>query len=107
MSGWWLLLKQIFTSTPTLSLTDIQFRLAYVSCVPKLEEAKATPGCIYLKPPVGHFTTLDFGKFDQIYAIGYAYGKETISQWEANGFIKTLKGEGKESNIPRARRNSI
>jgi hypothetical protein len=35
-------------------ITEIQSRLAYVSSVKTLEEAKNTPGCLYMRIPVEH-----------------------------------------------------
>ncbi|KXJ95761.1 patatin-like phospholipase [Microdochium bolleyi] len=69
---------------PTLG--EIQGRLAYVSSVDALERAKTMPGCIYMRPPVDEYGTLDFGKFDEIYKMGYEYGQK---------FLAELKDEGK------------
>ncbi|ETN38144.1 uncharacterized protein HMPREF1541_07768 [Cyphellophora europaea CBS 101466] len=88
LSGFWTLINRWnpFSSTPNPpSLSDIQARLAYVSSVDALERAKNTPGCLYMRPPIDAYGTLDFGKFDEIYEVGYAYGKE---------FLQRLKNEG-------------
>ena len=50
-----------------------------------LERAKSTPGCIYMRPPIEAYGTLEFGKFDEIYEVGYAYARE---------FLGRLRGEG-------------
>jgi lysophospholipid hydrolase len=55
--------------------TDIQSRLAYVSCVPKLEAVKAADYCDYIRPPIDQFATLQFGSFDEIKDVGYYHGK--------------------------------
>lgn len=88
LSGFWTLVNRWnpFSSTPNPpSLSDIQARLAYVSSVDALERAKNTPGCLYMRPPIDAYGTLDFGKFDEIYEVGYSYGKE---------FLQRLKNEG-------------
>ncbi|TWU73241.1 phosphatidylcholine and lysophosphatidylcholine phospholipase [Metarhizium rileyi] len=67
------------------TLAEIQGRLAYVSSVDALERAKTMPGCIYMRPPVDDYGTLDFIKFDEVYQSGYKFGKE---------FLQKLKDEG-------------
>lgn len=72
-----------YPNPPTLS--EIQARLAYVSSIDNLERAKNAPGCLYMRPPIDGYGTLDFGKFDEIYQVGYAYGKQ---------FLERLRSEG-------------
>ncbi|KMU78941.1 Swiss cheese [Coccidioides immitis RMSCC 3703] len=38
-----------------------------------------------MRPPIDAFGTLDFAKFDEIYQVGYKFGKE---------FLDRLKNEG-------------
>ncbi|OAX84341.1 lysophospholipase NTE1 [Emergomyces africanus] len=88
LSGFWALVNRwnpfsSLANPPTLS--EIQARLAYVSSFSALETAKNTPGCLYMRPPVNAFGTLEFAKFDEIYQVGYAYGTE---------FLERLKREG-------------
>ncbi|ODH14056.1 lysophospholipase NTE1 [Paracoccidioides brasiliensis] len=88
LSGFWALVNRwnpfsSLANPPTLA--EIQARLAYVSSFSALETAKNTPGCLYMRPPIDAFGTLDFAKFDEIYKIGYAYGRE---------FLERLKNEG-------------
>ncbi|KAL7788998.1 hypothetical protein V8C37DRAFT_225605 [Trichoderma ceciliae] len=68
------------------TLAEIQGRLAYVSSVDALERAKTMSGCIYMRPPVDSYGTLDFGKFDEIYKMGFNFGRE---------FFQKLKDENK------------
>lgn len=49
-----------------LNMAEIQTRLAYVCCVRQLELVKNTEYCEYIRPPIDHYGTLDFGKFDEI-----------------------------------------
>lgn len=70
LSGWYALLVSwlpFLSKSRIPSLADIQQRLAYVSCVKQLEDVKNMPGCIYLRPPVTHFGTMEFNKFEEIY----------------------------------------
>ncbi|KAJ5691821.1 Lysophospholipase nte1 [Penicillium macrosclerotiorum] len=88
LSGFWSVLNRWnpFSSCPNPpTLSEIQARLAYVSSIENLERAKNTAGCLYMRPPIDPYGTLDFGKFDEIYQVGYAYGKE---------FLDRLKNEG-------------
>ncbi|KAJ5640204.1 Lysophospholipase nte1 [Penicillium longicatenatum] len=88
LSGFWSMFNRWnpFSSLPNPpTLSEIQARLAYVSSIDNLERAKSLSGCLYMRPPIDPYGTLDFGKFDEIYQVGYAYGKE---------FLDRLKNEG-------------
>jgi predicted acylesterase/phospholipase RssA len=79
-------------------LAEIQSKLAYVSCVRQLEEAKTVEGVLYLRPPIMQYGTLEFGKYEDIYLAGYNYAKEVIEEWEASGIMEEAFGiiaEGK------------
>jgi lysophospholipid hydrolase len=43
-----------------------------------------------MQPPVQQYGTLDFGKFDEIYEVGYKYSKD---------FLDELRKEGKLEEI--------
>lgn len=89
LSGFWAFFNRWnpFSTHPNPpTLAEIQGRLAYVSSVDALERAKTMPGCIYMRPPVDGYGTLDFGKFDEIYKMGYEFGRE---------FFQKLKEENK------------
>jgi lysophospholipid hydrolase len=88
LSGFWSVLNRWnpFSSLPNPpTLSEIQARLAYVSSIDNLERAKNTTGCLYMRPPIDPYGTLEFGKFDEIYQVGYAYGRE---------FLDRLRNEG-------------
>ena len=72
-----------YPNPPTLS--EIQARLAYVASIDNLERAKNTPGCLYMRPPIDGYGTLDFGKFDEIYQVGYAYGMQYLERLRDEG----------------------
>ena len=94
LSGAWALLNRwnpfsSFPNPPTLS--EIQGRLAYVSSVDALERAKTMPGCLYMRPPIDPYGTLDFGKFDEIYQVGYQYGKEFLEGLRVKGLLPVME----------------
>ncbi|KXS15086.1 patatin-domain-containing protein [Gonapodya prolifera JEL478] len=102
------------------NLADIQSRLAYVSSVRQLEEAKATDGVFYLRPPVTVYGTLQFGSFSEILNVGYAYGRSVVETWSLDGSLERIFGirdtlqdsdtnrEAKEAaKSRRGRRNSV
>lgn len=54
---------------------ELNFRLAYVSCVRQLEEVKAADYCDYIRPPIDKYGTLQFDSFDEIREVGYYHGQ--------------------------------
>ncbi|XP_059495822.1 patatin-like phospholipase domain-containing protein 6 isoform X5 [Stegostoma tigrinum] len=95
LSGWWLLWKRLNPWAEKVKVPDmaeIQSRLAYVSCVRQLELVKSSAYCEYIRPPIDRFKTMDFGKFDEIYNVGYQYGRVVFSSWNRGDIIdKMLK----------------
>jgi lysophospholipid hydrolase len=121
VSGWWVLFNRWnpWSTTRNIpSITEMQARLAYVSSVKTLEEAKNTPGVLYMRMPVECYGTMQFGKFTEIMEVGYKAGKEMVVDWQKEGKIPSglVEHDGKEttgliSGRPGAgrsiRRNSI
>ncbi|GAN08518.1 patatin-domain-containing protein [Mucor ambiguus] len=117
ISGWWALLHGFnpFRTYNVPSIADIQSRLAYVSSVSRLEEAKVTDGTLYLKLPVQQWGTLEFAKYNDIFQKGYDVGREVVSKWRKAGYASGRISEGdhdgqlagKEVKGKRGRRNSI
>ena len=113
LSGAWALLNRwnpfsSYPNPPTLS--EIQARLAYVSSVDALERAKTTPGCLYMRPPIDAYGTLEFAKFDEIYQVGYKYGQEFLAKLRDNGMLPVLEETEEKKNLRRTmapRRASI
>ncbi|KAL8812327.1 MAG: hypothetical protein Q9223_007321 [Gallowayella weberi] len=104
LSGMWALVNRwnpfsSFPNPPTLS--EIQARLAYVSSVDALEKAKTTPGCHYMRPPIDPYGTLDFGKFDEIYKVGYEYGKEFLAGLRDKGLLPVMEETEEKRNLRR------
>ena len=104
LSGLWALINRwnpfsSYPNPPTLS--EIQARLAYVSSVDALERAKTTPGCLYMRPPIDAYGTLDFGKFEEIYRVGYQYGKEFLSGLRDKGMLPVMEETEEKRNLRR------
>ncbi|KAI4865794.1 lysophospholipase NTE1 [Hypoxylon rubiginosum] len=94
LSGFWAFFNRWnpFSNIPNPpTLAEIQARLAYVSSVDALERAKTMPGCIYMRPPIDEYGTLDFGKFDEIYRLGYKYGKEFLDDLKEKGILPLVE----------------
>uniref|UniRef100_A0A673KID6 lysophospholipase n=1 Tax=Sinocyclocheilus rhinocerous TaxID=307959 RepID=A0A673KID6_9TELE len=93
LSGWWLLWKRINPWAEKVKVPDmaeIQSRLAYVSCVRQLELVKKSAYCEYIRPPIDRFKTMDFGKFDEIYDVGYQHGKLVFTEWARGDIIENV-----------------
>ncbi|XP_069460025.1 patatin-like phospholipase domain-containing protein 6 isoform X2 [Ambystoma mexicanum] len=93
LSGWWLLWKRLNPWAEKVKVPDmaeIQSRLAYVSCVRQLEVVKNSSYCEYIRPPIDRFKTMDFGKFDEIYGVGYQHGTLVFSAWSRGGIIEKM-----------------
>ncbi|KAK0619812.1 lysophospholipase NTE1 [Immersiella caudata] len=94
LSGMWAFVNRWnpFSSVPNPpTLAEIQARLAYVSSVDALERAKTMAGCFYMRPPIDEYGTLDFGKFDEIYQMGYKYGQEFLSKLRDQGMLPLIE----------------
>ncbi|KAF8624239.1 hypothetical protein AX15_005999 [Amanita polypyramis BW_CC] len=116
VSGWWLLLNRWnpFSNARLVpAIPEIQSRLAYVSSVRTLEEAKTAKGCVYFAMPVQEYGTLQFGKFEEIQNKGYETATEMLSKLEAEGRLPSLFIDGKDMTASSkkkgqsARRNSV
>ncbi|KAK5108966.1 phosphatidylcholine and lysophosphatidylcholine phospholipase [Meristemomyces frigidus] len=113
LSGFWASLNRwnpfsIHPNPPTLS--EIQARLAYVSSVDSLEKSKNIPGCRYMRPPIEAYGTLEFSKFDEIYQVGYQFGKKYLEGLREEGVLPVMDGTEEERNLRRTmapRRASI
>ncbi|KAI3329044.1 patatin-like phospholipase [Xylariaceae sp. AK1471] len=94
LSGVWAFFNRwnpLSTTPNPPTLAEIQARLAYVSSVDALERAKAMPGCIYMRPPIDDYGTLDFGKFDEIYERSYKYGQDFLARLKAEGVLPLVE----------------
>ena len=112
LSGFWTLINRWnpFSTVPNPpTLSDIQARLAYVSSVDALERTKTTPGVLFMRPPIDAYGTLEFGKFDEIYEVGYSYAKEYLAKLKNEGELKALGlgGWGDESEESKGLRRTM
>ncbi|XP_073509989.1 patatin-like phospholipase domain-containing protein 6 isoform X2 [Phyllobates terribilis] len=90
LSGWWLLWNRINpwgTKVKIPDMAELQSRLSYVSCVRQLEMVKLSGYCEYLCPPVQRFSTSEFRRFQEVYDIGYDYGKLIFTEWHRGDLI--------------------
>ncbi len=71
---------------------DVQSRLAYVSCVGKLEAVKSSDYCDYIRPPIDRYGTLQFGSFDEIRDVGYYHGKTYFAGLKRAGLLRQFLG---------------
>ncbi|GAA5859717.1 hypothetical protein JCM8547_006997 [Rhodosporidiobolus lusitaniae] len=115
VSGWWLLLQRWnpFGKPVNIpNITEIQSRLTYVSSVKTLEEAKQTPGVLYMRMPVTQFGTMDFKRFLEILDVGSDFAADLLADWRGKGMLPSgLEGEvssqKKQKRGQSIRRNSI
>ena len=78
LNGWKVLLSKwnpFGKAMDVPSQAEIQSRLAYVSCVGKLESVKAAGYCEYIRPPIDKYSTMQFGAFEEIKEVGYRHGE--------------------------------
>ncbi|XP_074061205.1 patatin-like phospholipase domain-containing protein 6 isoform X2 [Macrotis lagotis] len=109
LSGWWLLWKRLNPWAEKVKVPDmaeIQSRLAYVSCVRQLEIVKSSSYCEYLRPPIDCFKTMDFGKFDQIYDVGYQHGKVVFGGWSRGDIIDKMLRDRRSADLNESRRTT-
>jgi len=113
LSGFWSLWNRWnpFSNAPNPPvISEIQSRLAYVSSVYALERAKNMSGCHYMRPPVEGIGTLQFGSFEEVYELGYNYGKQYLAKLKEQKVLPIMEESGEERKLRRttmARRASI
>ncbi|KAI0360965.1 patatin-domain-containing protein [Trametes cingulata] len=116
VSGVWLLINRWnpFSNARSIpAITELQQRLAYVSSVKTLEEAKVARGCLYMQMPVQEYGTLQFGKFEEIQKKGYHAALAFLEKFDAEGRLPSaFVGEASKPATGKtrgrsARRNSI
>nr|XP_033780296.1 neuropathy target esterase isoform X2 [Geotrypetes seraphini] len=110
LSGWWLLWKRINPWAEKVKVPDmaeIQSRLAYVSCVRQLELVKNSSYCEYIRPPIDRFKTMDFGKFDEIFDVGYQYGKVVFNGWSRGDIIENMVKDRRLADFYESKRMDV
>ncbi|XP_033114501.1 patatin-like phospholipase domain-containing protein 7 isoform X2 [Anneissia japonica] len=102
LSGWWLLWKRWNPWAETVKvpdMSDIQSRLAYVSCMKQKEELMKNDMCEYIRPPIDRFKTLSFNRFEEIRDVGYEHAQTVFSGWVKSGFLTELAKEVTEKQV--------
>ncbi|NXQ94181.1 PLPL6 esterase, partial [Sagittarius serpentarius] len=110
LSGWWLLWKRLNPWAEKVKVPDmaeIQSRLAYVSCVRQLEVVKSSSYCEYIRPPIDRFKTMDFGKFDEIYDVGYQHGKVVFDGWSRGDVIEKMVKDRRSADFYESKRMDV
>ncbi|KAJ7110317.1 hypothetical protein C8R43DRAFT_1042208 [Mycena crocata] len=114
VSGWWLLINRWnpFSNARLVPpITEIQSRLAYVSSVKTLEDAKVARGCLYIAMPVQEYGTLQFGKFEELQQKGYDAAMAILEKLDEEGQLPSAFIDGKQQGRGKkgrsVRRNSI
>ncbi|KAK7686678.1 hypothetical protein QCA50_010278 [Cerrena zonata] len=116
VSGWWLLINRWnpFSNARSVpAITEIQSRLAYVSSVNTLEEAKVARGCLYMQMPVHEYGTLQFSKFEEIQKKGYSAALQFLEKFDEEARLPSAFIGDRKAPLPgksrgrSARRNSI
>ncbi|XP_048145766.1 patatin-like phospholipase domain-containing protein 6 isoform X1 [Corvus hawaiiensis] len=110
LSGWWLLWKRLNPWAEKVKVPDmaeIQSRLAYVSCVRQLEVVKSSSYCEYIRPPIDRFKTMDFGKFDEIYDVGYQHGKVVFEGWSRGDIIEKMVKDRRSADFYESKRMDV
>ncbi|KAJ6623144.1 hypothetical protein B0H10DRAFT_1873583 [Mycena sp. CBHHK59/15] len=98
VSGWWLLINRWnpFSNARLVPpITEIQSRLAYVSSVKTLEDAKVARGCLYIAMPVQEYGTLQFSKFEDIQRKGYHAALNILEKLDEEGQLPSAFIDGK------------
>lgn len=107
LSGWWVLLNRWNPWSDARlipSMAEVQSRLTYVSSVKTLEDAKKTPGCLYLRMPVEMYGTMQFGSFDEIQKVGYEAAVKALDGWELESKLPNAFDAGYDNDQLRKRR---
>ncbi|XP_048358181.1 patatin-like phospholipase domain-containing protein 6 isoform X4 [Sphaerodactylus townsendi] len=110
LSGWWLLWKRLNPWAEKVKVPDmaeIQSRLAYVSCVRQLEVVKTSSYCEYIRPPIDRFKTMDFGKFNEIYDVGYQHGKVVFDGWCRGDIVEKMVKDWHSADVYESKRMDV
>ncbi|KAJ8005902.1 hypothetical protein DPEC_G00122720 [Dallia pectoralis] len=110
LSGWWLLWKRfnpLAERVHVLNMAEIQTRLAYVCCVRQLELVKDSEYCEYIRPPINHYSTLDFNKFDEIAEVGYQHGKTVFEVWSRSGVVDKMMKDRRQEELHKTNSGNV
>ena len=54
-----------------------------------------------MRPPIDAYGTLEFGKFDEIYQVGYQYGQEFLAKLREQGLLPVMEETEEKKNLRR------
>lgn len=94
-SGFVLAFRRFFASKRYLSLSDLQYRLAFLSSREKLR--KLDKEILVIKPELDAYKSTDFANFDEIVACGYVSAKAAIEEWRRTGLLDCERNEFRKS----------
>lgn len=90
VNGFYILFHKIFGTKKFLPLTEIQYRLSYITSSHKERHTRSDMSIKYIKPDLTGYKTGNFRYFDEIVAHGYECGKKAINDWKKTGEYEDL-----------------
>ncbi|KAH9387383.1 lysophospholipid hydrolase, partial [Nematocida major] len=85
LNGFYILFQKVFGTKKFMSMTEIQYRLAYLTSMHKERSLKSDLSIKYIRPDLAGYKTMNFRQFDEIVAHGYQYGRKVIEEWKKTG----------------------
>ncbi|ELA47308.1 hypothetical protein VCUG_01192 [Vavraia culicis subsp. floridensis] len=101
LSGTYVLLNKMFTSSKYISYNEVQYRLAFLSSAYKQKKIVQDGNVVLITPKIPYRTD-DFDKYSEIISVGYECGKREIGKMKDRGEYRQFFGKMK-----RKRRMSI
>lgn len=91
LNGFSAFFNRFFKNRKYLTVNEIQYRLAYITTQKKMRDL-CDDRVILLRPDIDDYKTMDFGRFEEIVACGYSYGRRMINEWKKEDRYKELLG---------------
>ncbi|KAI5190141.1 lysophospholipid hydrolase [Nematocida sp. AWRm77] len=99
LNGFYILFQKLFGTKRFLSLTEIQYRLAYIASAHKERSLKSDISVKYIRPDLAGYKTMNFRQFDEIVAHGYQHGKKVIKEWKKTKNYAEFSFLGKRKDL--------
>lgn len=93
LSGWSVLFSRwnpFATKLKVPEISDIHNRLSYISCHKHKEKICASDYCYHVRPPVQHYKTLAFDRFNELESIGRNHAMAVFTPKWVDDFINDL-----------------
>jgi lysophospholipid hydrolase len=84
-----------------ITMEEIQYRLSFLTSEKKLKDLESNKKIFVIRPDLGELSTMNFKKFDEIVACGYASGKKIIQEWKESGIYGRHFDQRKAKNLRR------